>query len=256
MSAAWYEDFFDERYLDFYPVLRERPVALEEARVVAQLLALEPGAAVLDLGCGTGRHAVALAKLGFEVTGVDLSPVLLAQARRTAAAEGVAPRWLQRDMRQLQDVGPFDACVSLYTAFGFLGDEEDGEVLRQIAATLRPGGRLLLDLTNFLGFLRRFPPEVWHESEQALLRERNLYEAETGVLVTRRTAYLKRGGQIDLPASRVRAYLPHEVRALLGRAGLHVERVLGALADRPFSWADSPNQVYLCTKPIPTGQGC
>lgn len=245
---SWYESFFDERYLRFYPALRRHPVAHEEARCVARALELDPGAAVLDLGCGTGRHSVALALQGHAVTGLDLSPQLLGQARRSAADSGAEVTWLQRDMRDLDDLGPFDACVSLYTAFGFLGDQEDQEVLHQVKACLRAGGRLLLDLTNFLGYLRRFPPEVWREDEGAVMRERNGFDAARGVLVTERTLFHAEGGRTELPSSRVRAYLPHEVHAMLHRAGLRVEHVLGALDRTPFSWSDSPSQVFIARR--------
>jgi SAM-dependent methyltransferase len=247
---SWYEEFFDERYLRFYPGLIHQPVATEEGAVIARLLELEDGAKVLDLGCGTGRHSVALARRGMRVTGLDLSPHLLAQARTTAGEHGAEVSWIERDMRDIDDLGPFDACVSLYTAFGFLGDGEDQEVLRQVAAALRPAGRFLLDLTNFLGYLRRFPPEVWRETGEAVTRERNTYDAASGVLITQRTAFFADGGRLELPESHVRAYLPHEVSAMLRRAGLVVEKILGALAeDAPFSWAESPNQVYLCRRP-------
>jgi 2-polyprenyl-3-methyl-5-hydroxy-6-metoxy-1,4-benzoquinol methylase len=247
--AAWYETFFDRRYLDFYPSLRSAPLATADAAQVCALLELEPGASLLDLGCGTGRHSVALAQLGLRVTGLDLSSELLAQARATEAASGLTLRWLQRDMRELDGLGPFDAVVSLYTAFGFLGDEEDRRVLAAVARVLRPGGCFLLDVTNFLGYLTRFPPEVWHESETAVLRERNRYEPEQGLLLTERTAYLKSGGRLELPTSRVRAYLPHELRARLHDAGFEILRMLGCLGEEPFDWSSSRSQVYLCRRP-------
>lgn len=248
MDQRWYETFFDERYLAFYPVLRDKPLAEEEARFVVDVLDLEPGQSVLDIGCGTGRHSVALARLGMQVTGLDLSPQLLEQARTTAESCGVQVTWCQRDMRDLDDLGPFDACISMYTAFGFFGDTEDQEVLYQAAAALRPGGALLLDLTNHLGYLRRFPRQVWHETEDAVLKESHTYEPMSGILITRRTCYWKEGGTMELPISRVRAYLPHEVRIMLERAGLRVIQVLGALKEVPFNWEDSPNQVYICRR--------
>lgn len=244
----WYEQLFDERYLTFYPMLRQQPVAHDEARVVAELLELEPGASVLDLGCGTGRHSVALAELGYQVTGLDLSATLLGQARQAGQEADVEVSWLERDMRELADLGPFDACVSLFTAFGFFGDTEDQEVLFQLTAALRPGGRLLLDLTNFLGYLCDFPREVWREDHRAVLREVNEYDADAGAIVTHRSCFWHEGGRLDLPPSWVRAYLPHEVQAMLRRAGLQVERVLGALDGEPFVWDRSPNQVYLCRR--------
>lgn len=248
MSENWYESFFDGRYLAFYPVLRQQPVARDEAALAAAALDLSPGSAVLDLGCGTGRHSVALALMGHDVTGLDLSQDLLHQARATAEAEGTEVNWLQRDMRDLDDLGPFDACVSLYTAFGFFGDEEDQEVLYQVTAALAPGGKLLLDLTNHLGYLRNMPREVWREGDDAVWREVNEYNPHQGTLITHRTCFSTEGGREDLPSSRVRAYLPHEVLAMLCRAGLQVLQVHGSLDGRPFSWEDSPNQVYLCRK--------
>ncbi|MFZ5786758.1 MAG: SAM-dependent methyltransferase [Acidobacteriota bacterium] len=246
MDERWYESFFDRRYLDFYPSLRSAPIASDDATFVARVLELEPGASLLDLGCGTGRHSVALAQLGLRVTGLDLSEDLLAQARATEAASGIAVSWIQRDMRELDGLGPFDAVVSLHTAFGFLGEEEDRRVLAGVARILRKRGRFLLDVTNFLGYLTRFPAEVWHESQDAVHRERNRYEPERGVLVTERTAYLKQGGTLELPASHVRAYLPHELRTMLGAAGFEIEAIYGALSPLPFHWQSSPNQVFLC----------
>ncbi len=249
MGAPWYEELFDERYLDFYPVLRSEPVSAHEARQVMELLGLQPGQTLLDLGCGTGRHSVALAAEGLEVTGLDLSSALLARARATADERGVKVTWLERDMRDLDDVGPFDAAASLYTAFGFLGAAEDREALNQAAAALRPGGRLLLDLTNFAGYLADLPREVLHETTEALMRERNSYDPLRGVLITRRTRYLKSGGEDELPPSEVRAYQPHELLAMLGCADLQVEHLMGSLEGEAYVWDSSPNQVYLCRKP-------
>jgi 2-polyprenyl-3-methyl-5-hydroxy-6-metoxy-1,4-benzoquinol methylase len=248
-GSDWYRGFFDRRYLQFYPVLLAEPLATEDAAFVARALELPRGARLLDLGCGTGRHSVPLAELGLEVTGLDLSADLLSIARASAEGAGVSVRFVERDMRELDGLGPFDACVSLYTAFGFLGEEGDAAVLRAVAAALRPGGRFLLDLTNFLMTLRRLPHEVWRELEQGVTRERSTYEPETATVVTERTCFGKDGSRLDLPTSHVRAYLPHEVLALLRGAGLELLQTFGALAAVPFVWDRSPNQVYLCRKP-------
>ena len=152
-------------------------------------------------------------------------------------------------MRDLEDLGPFDAVASLYTAFGFLGEAGDRETLYQAAAALRPGGRLVLDLTNFAGYLAHLPVDVWRETDDAVLREWSNFDAARGVLVSGRTRFLKAGGQETLPESEVRAYLPHEVLALLRAADLTVERTAGSLAGEPFQWDRSPDQVYVCVKP-------
>ena len=77
---------------------RKFEVADNQVANILELAGLE-GGSVLDLACGPGRHAAVLAKRGFRVTGVDLSPSLLRRARDRARAEGVDVEWVQEDMR-------------------------------------------------------------------------------------------------------------------------------------------------------------
>ena len=99
--AAWFEALFDDRYLKFYPELFDLDVAERDAAFADRALSLPSGASLLDLGCGFGRHAVALAKLGYCVSGVDALTPMLNAARRLAAERDVKVDWVQRDMRSL-----------------------------------------------------------------------------------------------------------------------------------------------------------
>ncbi|MFH1129761.1 MAG: class I SAM-dependent methyltransferase [Pseudomonadota bacterium] len=249
MSKHWYETFFDERYPTFYPILKYKKVATEEAQFVVKTLSLGKGEKILDLGCGTGRHSVALAQAGMEVTGIDLSEHQLDLARATAKECKVQVAWLQRDMRDLDDLGPFDVCVSLFTVFGYFDEQEENqEVILQVAAALREGGRFLLDIFNHPAYVSRFPKDVWHENDDAVLKESTSYEVSTGMVVTDRTCFWKKGGELKMPQSRVRAYLPHEIYAMMNRAGLRVEKVFGGLNEEPFDLGTSLRQVYICRK--------
>ncbi len=108
--------------------------AASEVDAVIALLALEPGASVLDLGCGNGRHALELAKRGFVVTAVDRSHVWLAQARERAAADGASIDFHLRDARYLDLGRTFDAVICLYDVVGSFRREADN---RAILATAR-----------------------------------------------------------------------------------------------------------------------
>lgn len=148
---AWYEEFFGEDYMRFHlrGGEREEQRALSECDFVASALELHPSARVLDLCCGQGRHAVELARRGFNVTGFDLSDFLLGLARDRAEKADVTVNFVRGDMRELPWENAFDAVVLLFTAFGYLEtDEEDERSLQAIQVALRPGGLLLIDHHN------------------------------------------------------------------------------------------------------------
>ena len=114
-------------------------------RVYHRVAELVRGSDVLDLGCGTGNLTIQLARRGLSVVGVDLSPEMLALAKRKAAA-GTAPRLLQAGAVELIDhfpVGSFDTIVSVLV-FSELSDAEQRVALRQCGSLLRPRGCLIL----------------------------------------------------------------------------------------------------------------
>lgn len=133
----------------------------EEARFVReQLLAHAQGPVrrVLDLACGTGSHALALSRLGLEVTGVDLSPDMLAQARAKLQAGGAHADLFEQDLRRLELPGaPWDAAVCLFDSLGYLLDNASLlEALRRARSHVREGGLLALELWHAAAFLRGY----------------------------------------------------------------------------------------------------
>jgi SAM-dependent methyltransferase len=115
----------------------------QEVEFLVDALALAPGMRVLDVGCGPGRHALALARRGVEVVGIDHSAEFLRLAREAADAEQLAVTFEELDVRDLDRPGAFDATICLCQGgFGLLGGTDEADVFGRIAATLRPGGRL------------------------------------------------------------------------------------------------------------------
>lgn len=114
-------------------------------------LARRSGAPILEIGCGTGRVLIPLAEAGYEVTGIDLSPAILAIAAERVAKSGVAPRvhLVQADARDFHLPDRFAlAFVAVNTFMLFVGLDEQLQVLERVAAHLRPGGLFVLDLFN------------------------------------------------------------------------------------------------------------
>jgi SAM-dependent methyltransferase len=137
-SSEWYSIFLE-------PIARENTEA--EVALIERQLPPAKFPELLDVCCGPGRHARPLAERGYRVTGVDANACAIARAR-SDSPPGATFRVL--DMRELDSLGEssFDGVTNLWHSFGYFDDAGNKEVLRQMAARLRPGGRALLDVYN------------------------------------------------------------------------------------------------------------
>jgi SAM-dependent methyltransferase len=246
--ADWYEELFDDRYLVYYEDALLRGATADEIDFIERALALDPGSSILDLGCGFGRHAIPLALRGFRVTGADLSESLLRAARSMATELGAEVEWVRHDLRQPIGPGPFDACVCLYTVFGYFSDEENARVLGRVRDALRPDGLFLLDLDNPLPLLPHLPADRWDETARGIRHERHEYDPLSARILSRRTLIGQNGARMSLPQSSVRLYYPHEIARLLGAAGFAVEQVHGGIQGRPLDWRRSTMQSWVARR--------
>jgi SAM-dependent methyltransferase len=169
--AVWHED--DAFWKTFAPQMfseRRWELAAEEVDSVIQFLELSPGAHILDLCCGPGRHSLELARRGFRVTGVDRTAAYLEQARRQATEEELDIEFVQADMRAFRRPETFDGAINLFTAFGYFEDPaEDLQVVQNLYASLKPGGRLLMEMMGKEVLARIFRERDWHEDENGVL---------------------------------------------------------------------------------------
>lgn len=122
-----------------------------EADLVEHLLADQPGAAVLDAGCGTGRVAIELTRRGFRVTGVDADPSMLEVARHRAPDLD----WYQADLIDLPDAIPsaFEMALLAGNVMIFLDGGTEQQVLSTLAGRLVPGGLLVAGFSLLPGEL-------------------------------------------------------------------------------------------------------
>jgi SAM-dependent methyltransferase len=190
-------------------------------------LKLEPGDELLDLASGSGVHGVRLGEHGIGVTGVDISPSLVAHGNelaREAGVDGVA--FIVGDMREPPCADTFDSVTILSQSFGFFGLEDDMAVLRAVRAALRPGGRFLLDL-NEPADLQRTRIH-WTEVDGGFLLTDARYDPVSCV----RTAtfrYIDREGRINVAEEpeRIRVYNVPELTQMITAAGLRLDAVYG-----------------------------
>jgi len=153
----WFEN--EEFWREFFPALFPAECFSQAEEQVSQILALTNcgGQSVLDLCCGPGRHALAFARRGFKVTGVDLSPYLLFRAQERASLLGVSVEWVMEDMRHFHTKNAFDLACNMTTSFGYFEDEtENLSVLRNVWESLKSGGTFLIDTVGKEIFARKW----------------------------------------------------------------------------------------------------
>ena len=149
--TQWYEALF-ANFGKTYDKESFTQGTVGEVDFVERELGADRSKRILDIGCGTGRHAIELAKRGYRVTGFDLSEGQLRLAREKAAAAGVTVDFQCRDATQPHFNQEFDAAIMFCEgAFPLMEtDEKNYAILTHAAAALRPGGKLLLTTLNAL----------------------------------------------------------------------------------------------------------
>jgi histidinol-phosphate/aromatic aminotransferase/cobyric acid decarboxylase-like protein/SAM-dependent methyltransferase len=220
--TPWYVDYFTADYWDFTEHEYGPDRTASEVDYLAAVLAGAPGRRVLDLGCGTGRHAVPLARRGFAVTGLDVSGAALERAR--AAGPGIP---FHRADLLLDPAWPgpseVDAVVCVQ-GFAWGTDADQLRLLRRVRSVLAPGGLLVLDVSNATPILAGFRARDEFEAGGTRWEFRRDYDPLTGhnrgdIRVTRPD------GRVAVLPHDVRLYQPPEVARLLAEAGFVVERV-------------------------------
>jgi SAM-dependent methyltransferase len=234
MVMAWFEDegFWAATYPIIFPDERF-VVAEEQVDKILKLVGFQPGA-VLDLACGPGRHAVALARQGIKVTAVDLTEFLLCKARERASQAGVEVEFVREDMRRFVRPGAFDVALSMFSSFGYFGDRrEDLLVLQNLRESLKSGGACLIDVPGkeMLGRQAHSARVVEQPNGVLFVEWSEILDDWTRV----RTQWiLIEGGQARAFSLELTVYSGQEIKDLLVRAEFAEVTLFGDLDGSPY----------------------
>jgi len=221
-----WEKFFDGHA----PVYNDNPFTsntVTEVDFLIEELQLPEGSSILDVGCGTGRHSIELAKRAFTMTGVDISSGMLATARKDAQEAGVEVEWIHADATQFASDKLFDAAICLCEgAFGLLGKDGDPiehslSVLRNINLALKPETTAIFTALNGFAQIRR------HSQEDVELGRFNpLTMAE---ISDQEYDTAEGSKKVSL---RERGFIPTELVMLFDQTGFEVEHIGGGTAGK------------------------
>lgn len=172
-ELKWHDD--DEFWEAFAPFMfgeRMWDNAPNEVERIIKLVEAEEGTTILDLACGPGRHSLEFARRGYRVTAVDRTATFLAMARQRAEAEDLDIEFVQEDMRHFYRPETFDIALSLFTSFGYFDDPaENLQVLENINRSLKPGGKVIMDVAGKEIIARIFQERDWRQRDDVFLLE-------------------------------------------------------------------------------------
>jgi SAM-dependent methyltransferase len=200
----------------------------EECDFIWKCLQLKPGNKILDLGCGTGRHIIELARRGVIGVGVDISKDLLAIGKAISKNEDLKTIFLELDARELPFSSEFDGVISLYTGgFGIMESDEDNmKILESISNSLKHNGKFALMARNAIYCI---PREI---------KKGNRVDYKNNKVCTK----IKVNGEKGLIEEELWwfAYTFKELKLLLNFYGLEVTNVydasIGKFGERDFSY--------------------
>lgn len=242
-ETDWFADdaFWRETYSFMFTDAR-LAAATSEVEQIMTLAECSDGR-VLDLACGPGRHSVAFARRGFEVTGVDRSPFLLERARANARDAGVEVEWTQADMRGFRRPRAFDLAICLFTSFGFFRDDHDNQqVLTNVAASLAPGGAFVLDVLGKEVHARRYMATTSRDLPDGVVVHRHQI-VDDWTRIQNEWIILRDGASRSFHFSHW-LYSARELSDMFRRAGFAQVRVYGDLAGAPYG-ADASRLVVV-----------
>jgi len=245
----WFENeiFWQTLYPYMFPPTRCEQTE-GEVRQLLRLVKRRRGT-VLDLCCGPGRHAVVLAQRGFQVTGVDRTRFLLNKARHRARQAKVEVDFVRSDMRDFIRPDAFDVALNLFTSFGYFDNkDEDRQVLRNLHASLKPGGVFVADVIGkeWLAKVLQATSSTKHADGTILVQRHEIFDDWSRI---RNEWILVRGQQATTFRFHHTLYSGQELRLLLDQAGFSEVKLFGHLDGRPYG-PDAPRLVAVARKAV------
>jgi SAM-dependent methyltransferase len=239
MQAEWFIDWFDSPYYHILYKYRDDTEAKEFIDCLLRMLQPKTGARILDLACGRGRYSRHIARKGYEVVGLDLSPQSIAYARQH---EQDNLSFYTHDMRLPFRINYFDYTFSFFTSFGYFEEEqEDLRMLKSVAAGLRPGGFFVLDFFNARYVTSRLQGKEAKEVEGIVF---HIHKYQDGLFV-RKNIEFEAQGRLCRYEEKVRLFTLPELEGLFHAADLRILRTFGDYQLGPYREAESPRLILL-----------
>lgn len=224
-----------------------------QADFLIEKLGLKGGERILDLACGFGRHSLELARRGFDVTGIDITPDYIHYAAEQAEKKHLPARFICSDVRSADYENEFDAVLNMADgAIGYLeNDEENLKIFKVVSKALKHGGKHFMDIMNGSYAETHFPCKLWDEGEKCLTLSNFEWNSSTKTLIYGQLDY-RYGEPLPKPemteGNPIRLYSIGEIKDIFSSLGMKVSDSYADFGGKPSS--DNDIQLMICSEKI------
>ncbi len=244
MKKEWFEQWFDSPYYHALYKSRDEAEAQKTLDNLLSALQLPPGARILDLACGKGRHSRYLADKNYDVTGLDISSASITFARQF---EHERLWFYQHDMRLPFRINYFDAVMNMFTSFGYFKSDRDHLLsLKNVQKGLKPGGLFLLDYFNSDWVRQNL---VHSDTKTVDGIEFHLKRNIRAGHIFKSVEFAADGRKFHFQ-ERVRLFTRADFESLLTAAGMVSRRIYGSYDLNDFDEKNSPRLIIIAQKPL------
>lgn len=216
---------------------------------IVNTLGLSGKKRILDLACGFGRHALSLARRGFQVTGVDITREFIEDARHTADLEGLNAWFINSDIRDISFAKEYDVVLNLADgAIGYLESEEENlKIFHVISSALKPGGKHFMDICNAEYAEHYFPAQYWDAGENSLSLSRFEWDDKKRIMLFGDNTIVY-GETVKKPnieyGAPQRLYSLDEIDGIWKKTGMQVVKTFSNYCGKDASYKELQLMVY------------
>ena len=242
LKHEWFETFFQGAAVDFWTRAMTPALTLADVDFLEKTFDVKPGARLLDVPCGNGRHSIELARRGYRVTGIDLSEEMLAAARAKLDAD-----WRFGDMRALElERSVFEGAFCFGNSFGYLDHAGVAAFLSALAGTLKPGSKLAIETgVSAESILPTLVQKRWHRLGDLMILSENRYDPWQSRLDIDYT--FVRGDTLETRPASSYVFSTAELRRMLEAAGFEVLAFQGSVTGDAYQLG-SPRLLIVATR--------
>ncbi|MDC7223605.1 MAG: class I SAM-dependent methyltransferase, partial [Spirochaetales bacterium] len=206
----------------------------DEVAGVIKLTGAPRGSRIFDVCCGFGRHSLELARWGYEMTGMDITPSYIARAKESALKEQLDCRFIEGDVRTARPEEPFDGAVCMWNSFGYTEDPGDDDlILKNVYDSLNKGGFFLLDTPGKEVLASGFESNTWFERDDLKILLEYSIDLNWTVLKNR-WLFLEKEGKINEFSFSQRIFSALELAQMLYKAGFDSIDIYGSWEGDPY----------------------